>query len=68
MTYRMSQEDRDSLEDFIGVVLDDYSKGMITRQQVINGIVAAYTAAADGQREAATAWLRKGRKWIRHEP
>lgn len=67
MTERMSQEERDSLEDFLGAVLDDYSKGTITRQQVINGIAAAYITAADGRRDEAVAWLRKGRKWIHQD-
>ncbi|MGC0681823.1 hypothetical protein, partial [Escherichia coli] len=53
------------LEEFLCTVLDDFSKGSITRHQAVSGIATLYTAAAEGRREEVLEYLREGRKLLR---
>ena len=62
----ISQREQDLLEEFLCTVLDDFSKGSITRHQAVSGIATLlYTAAAEGRREEALEYLREGRKLLR---
>ncbi|ECI4151945.1 hypothetical protein DPO80_16565 [Salmonella enterica subsp. salamae] len=65
MAERISQREKELLEEFLCTVLDDLSKGSITRNQAVSGIATLYTAAADGRREEALEYLREGRKLLR---
>ena len=49
------------MEEFLCTVLDDFSKGSITRHQAVSGIATLYTAAAERRREEALEYLREGR-------
>ncbi|MBA7969763.1 hypothetical protein [Citrobacter sp. RHBSTW-00671] len=68
MAERLSQREHEMLEEFLCTVLDDFSKGNITRHQAVSGIATLYTAAAEGRREEILEYLRKGRKLLRGEP
>ncbi|ECG8304866.1 hypothetical protein FXS98_13455 [Salmonella enterica subsp. enterica] len=65
MAERISQREQDLLEEFLCTVLDDFSKGSITRHQAVSGIATLYTSAAEGRREEALEYLREGRKLLR---
>ena len=65
MAERISQRERELLEEFLCTVLDDFSKVSITRHQAVSGIATLYTAAAEGRREEALEYLREGRKLLR---
>ena len=65
MAERISQREQDLLEEFLCTVLDDFSKGRITRHQAVSGIATLYPAAAEGRREEALEYLREGRKLLR---
>ncbi|ELO0596830.1 hypothetical protein QY625_005230 [Salmonella enterica] len=65
MAERISQREQELLEEFLCTVLDDLSKGSITRHQAISGIATLYTAVVEGRREEALEYLREGRKLLR---
>lgn len=65
MAERISQREQELLEGFLCAVLDDFSKGNITRAQAVSGIATLYTAAAEGRSEEALEYLRVGRKLLR---
>lgn len=65
MAEKISQREQGLLEEFLCTVLDDFSKGGITRHQAASGIATLYTAAAEGRREEALEYLREGRKLLR---
>ncbi|EBQ8384133.1 hypothetical protein U3E08_004229 [Salmonella enterica] len=65
MAERISQREQELLEEFLCTVLDDFSKGSITRHQAVSGIATLYTAAAEGRRKEALEYLREGRKLLR---
>ncbi|EPB9487464.1 hypothetical protein ACRRHL_005120 [Citrobacter farmeri] len=65
MAERISQRERELLEEFLCTVLYDFSKGSITRHQAVSGIATLYTAAAEGRREEVLEYLREGRKLLR---
>ncbi|EBA2748710.1 hypothetical protein B6169_24515 [Salmonella enterica] len=65
MAERISQREQELLEEFLCTVLDDLSKGSITRHQAVSGITTLYTAAAEGWRQEALEYLREGRKLLR---
>ena len=65
MAERISQRERELLEEFLCTVLDDFSKASITRHQAVSGIATLYTAAAEGRREEVLEYLREGRKLLR---
>ncbi|EEJ6338258.1 hypothetical protein BZ068_004700 [Salmonella enterica] len=65
MAERISQREQELLEEFLCTVLDDLSKGSITRHQAVSGITTLYTAAAEGRRQEALEYLREGRKLLR---
>ena len=65
MAERISQRERELLEEFLCTVLDDFSKVSITRHQAVSGIATLYTAAAEGRREEVLEYRREGRKLLR---
>ncbi|EAT2608559.1 hypothetical protein EJN23_21490 [Salmonella enterica] len=65
MAERIYQREQELLEEFLCTVLDDLSKGSITRHQAVCGIATLYTAAAEGRREEALEYLKEGRKLLR---
>ncbi|EAM2857292.1 hypothetical protein AIR33_21325 [Salmonella enterica] len=65
MAERISQREQGVLEQFLCTVLDDFSKGSITRHQAVSSIATLYTAAAEERREEASEYLGKGRKLLR---
>jgi len=62
---KLSNKDHDTMDAFIGAVIDDYKNGQVSKQAVITGLGHVIAAIDNGNHDEARKWFVEGHKFIR---
>ncbi|QIE91183.1 MULTISPECIES: hypothetical protein [Pseudomonas] len=62
---QLSGRDQHNMSAFLGHVLDDYSAGTLSKEQVVSGLAHVLTALDKGNYAEVLNWLEQGRRLIR---
>jgi hypothetical protein len=61
----LTTQDHEAMDVFLGVVLDDYKDGAITKAQAVGGLAHVMAALDLDNYDEARSWFAKGRAFIR---
>ena len=62
---KLSNEDHDDMDTFIGAIIDDYKNDLLSKQALISGLGHVIAAIDNGNHDEARKWFKEGRKFIR---
>ncbi|AEG13588.1 hypothetical protein KO533_18980 [Shewanella sp. NKUCC05_KAH] len=62
---KLTNQDHDQMDHFIGAILEDYKNGIVSKEAVISGLGHVIAAIDLGNHDEARKWFCEGRTFIR---